>query len=188
MAPAVVQATMASRFTSLFASRAAPIVGGQHSTRSAGAAPQPQLTLRGGTGTGGLRRSWARRWSPRTYAFASMRSVPAAAAAAASHLASNRQHRNSGATRTHAFAAKSPEGEGAGSDAEDSGLELPNVPVTITGRALHSFPFQLSLTVCSWCTSVPVHTRGNLLPGPATRSLFCSTSAPVRDTSSGASS
>lgn len=153
MAPAVVQATMASRFTSLMASRAAPIVGGQQSTRSPGAVPQPQLTLRGGTGTGGLRRSWAR---SRTFAFASMRSVPAAAAAASSHMASssNRQHRNSGATRTHGFAAKVP--ESAGSDAEDSGLELPNVPVTITGRALHSVPFQLSLTVCSWCTIVPV--------------------------------
>ena len=27
------------------------------------------------------------------------------------------------------------------------------------------FPFQINLPVCSWCTSVPAHTRRILLPG-----------------------
>jgi hypothetical protein len=50
--------------------------------------------------------------------------------------------------------------------------------------SLHPLPGQAtcSLTVCSYCTSVPVHTRRILLPGPATRSLtVCSwcTGVPV---------
>jgi len=42
----------------------------------------------------------------------------------------------------------------------------------LAGVAGRSAPFHLNLTVCSQCTSVPVHTRRILLSGLATRPVY----------------
>ena len=54
--------------------------------------------------------------------------------------------------------------------------EMTSINVSLSaGPGAHAIPFQLNLTVCSYCTGVPVHAPCILLPACTWRPRFNST-------------